>query len=395
MSDLPTTTELANVVRAAFRRSLDPDGTGAVDLAAGSRNDTLVSAIVGAAARVARGAADRFAASRFSSASGDDLATDARDLFFAEIAPATQAVGTLYLQRLGGGATSIPKGSRFAVPASGTTPAVVFLADADVPVANAVTAVAVPLRAQDAGRRASAVALSAITAVLDPLPDPSWTPYVPLPGDPVLAGGDVDTLGGGNDAETEDEFKDRLRQLSVTPAWACYAGLLRGALAVPGVRYVTLVEPLDGTVVLFAGDSGWILPTAMRDAIASAALGWRAYGLPLLVRPYTVVTVPVVATLYMARGLSSYDVEGLRAKAVAAVVAYFRSGRPRPDEFYVNAIESALMGAVAEAQDVAVTSPAADQPRPGDGTYGALATVNRYVCTAADVTVSISGPRTV
>jgi uncharacterized phage protein gp47/JayE len=396
VADLPTPAELATRGQGVYRTAIDPGGTGAVDLRPGSRNDAMLSVFTGVASRLLGYAAAQFAASRLASAVGDELDVIGVDLFGEPRKDAAAAVGTAYLQRPSGAATSILKGHRFAIPATNSRKAIIFEAAESVAVANAVLSVAVPIVAIDAGEL-GIVDLAQLTSILDPLEDTGWSLYVPTLGDPVLASGPVDVLGGGADRESDDIYRDRLRQLSTNDPRerGTLRAIVAGALRVPGVRFVTAIEPGDGTVVLYAGDApyGFGLPRALRLRIDAELLAWRAFGVPVLVRPYTVTAVTLTATIYMARALASYDLAAIRAAALTSAKAYF-DRRPRPDEYYVNAIEAALFDAHGEVQDAQLAAPLVNQQRPTDAGYGGVTALNRFVILDERVQINIAPPRT-
>lgn len=390
MPDLPTSNELAEIARSIIRTKLDPAGTGAVDLRPGSRNDAAVSLQTGQGARLSAYVADRISAGFTSQATDDDLDVRGEDLYKEPRKQPSFATGKVRLVRAGSSATTIPKGTRVAVPAAGTQAAVVFAATSDV--ASSTTTAIVPVTCVETGPRGNITGPQAVTAILDPLPDTTWAldATYTVGVDPNAA------FGGGANRENDDEYKQRLDQLAIDDprVRAVYRALLRAALRATGVRYVTLVEPLDGTVVVFAGDDAFVLTEAMRASIDSIMLDWRAYGMPVLVRPYAVQTVTVTATVHMARALANYDQAAIKSAAINAVKKYFLTARPTPDEYFKNAIEAAMLSAHDEAQDVVMTSPNADVLRPTDAGYGAITALNRYRVTDASLNISIAGPRT-
>jgi uncharacterized phage protein gp47/JayE len=390
VADLPTPAELAAAAQAAFRARLDPNGTGAVNLRPGSRHDLFVSVVTAVAARLSAYAVDRVTALRRSTATGTDLDDLARDLFSVTRKAANAATGRVRLVRAGTAATSVPKGTRFAVPAEGSTPAVVFEASEDV--ASSGTTAVVPVACAEVGTRGNIAGPSAVTAVLDPLPDSTWSL------DPTYTTG-VDSaaaFAGGAEAETDDELRDRLEQIAINDPRerATERAVLAATLAVPGVRYATVVEPFDGTLVVYAGDEAFALSDAMRQAIELELRGWRALGVPALARAYSAQTVTVTGTIYMARALSEYDAAAVKAAAVQAVKDYFATGRPQPDEYFVNAIEAACFGAHDEVQNVVLSAPLADVRRRPDADYGAVAALERYRVTDESITLSVAGPLT-
>jgi uncharacterized phage protein gp47/JayE len=396
MADLPRPDEFARIAQGVYRTALDPGGTGAVNLRSGSRNDALVSLFTALSIRLAAYAADRASGAHLSSAEDEDLDVLGRDLFQEERKEAIGAVGTVYLKRTGVSATSIPKGSRVGVPAAPGQPAVQFQATDEVTafvVDGPLVKARIAVQAVQPGIIGN-VTLAAITAILDPLPDTGWSLYVPSGGD-VIVDGAVDVIGGGAEREDNDTYRARLRQLATDASRqrGTRAAILKGALRVAGVGFATVVEPQDGTVVVYVGDAAFALPSALKSAVETELLDWRAFGVPALVRRYNAVDVTITGTLYMARAIANYDRGALKAAAIARVLEYF-DNRPNPDEYFVNRIESAILRAHDEAQDVVLTLPAASVLRPLDSGYGAITALNRYRLTSANINLTIAGPRT-
>lgn len=387
---LPTVDELADRAEQSTRLALDAPGRGDVDLHDGSRLTALVGMQVGLALRVGRYSSDRVIAARTSTAVDDDLDECGLDDFGEDGArkDATAATGTVRLLRSPGRpATTIPQGSRFAVPATGTSPAVVFNAARTVAVLLNETTVDVPVVAVEAGTAGNISDPASVTQVVDVLPDTTWACTAP-PAGTVFGGGDV----------REDDDTYRARLLSASPDEVREKGTLRavrfGALKVPGVRFVQAVEPGGGSIVLYVGDPSYALPAALREAVATELLNWRCLGVPVDLRAYTVVDVPVVATIYMARDLSFYSLDTLREAAVVNVLAYF-DNRVSADEYFTDMIRSACARVHPEVQRVVVSAPASDQQRVGAPAYAYLATINRYRCTRDNVRVTFANPSTV
>lgn len=387
---IPTITDLAERAEQELRLSLDPLGEGDVDLHDGSRATALVSMQVGLASRVTRYAADRVAATRISTAEGDDLDEAAADEFgeTGRRKEAIEATGSVRLSRGGGRpATTIPQGSRFAVPAAGTSPAVVFAARRTVAVLANETTVDVPLVAVEAGTSGNITDPATLSQILDVLPDTTWTVAAP-PGGTVF--------GGGDDRELDDDYRARLSVAGTDEARTrgTAAAILLGALSVPGVRYAQAIEPLNGTVALYVGDPAHALPSALRDAVASSLRAWRCLGVPVDIRPFTVVDVPVTAFVYMTRALTAYDIEALRVAAIAAVQTYF-DNRVNADEYFQDMIAAAIASVHPEVQHVSVTNPGTSEIRPADTAYASLLTINRYRVRPESIRVTFSNPLTV
>lgn len=386
---IPSVGELAERAEQELRVALDPGGAGDVDLHDGSRNTALVSMQVGLASRVSLYTADRVAAARATTARGDDLdeagADDLGDV--GQRKEAVTSTGVIRLLRgAGRPATSIPVGSRFAVPADGSVPAVVFVAASALAVLANETQVDVPLRADEAGTAGNISSAAAVTKILDALPDTGWSITTPPAGA---------VFGGGDDRESDDDYKARLTVAGTDDARhrGTRAAILLGALSVPGVRYAQAIEPLNGTIALYVGDPGFALPAALRARVAAELLNWRCLGVPVDLRAYTLTDISVVATVYMTRNLTDYDVEAIRREATNNVLKYM-SDRVNADEYYQDMIQGAIGRAHPEVQHVYVASPSGSVIRPADTAYATLPTITRYRLTASNIRITFANPLT-
>lgn len=386
----PTLDEIARAAEQGLREVLDPGATGAVNLRPGSRNSALVSAITHVSTRLVAHATERAAATRISTATGDDLEQIARDDYETERLPATRAVGTVYLVRSSAiAATIIPRGSRVAA-----TGGVAFEATQDVSAGIGALRVAVPVQALQDGTQGN-VSLSTITTIVDALPDRTWALYVPAALDVFYP---PDVIGGGSARETDDELRARLLDVSPddTRAPGSLAAVRHGARSVPGVRDVLVVEPGNGTLAVIAGDASYALPTALRRAVELELRRWRAHGVPALVRGFDVRLVTVNATIHLARAVSQYDVGAIAAAARARIHEYF-AAREHPDECFADAIVSALHRAHEDVQHATVSlsdslGAFTERRRPASDAAYASGSVPRYVVTDASLSITVADP---
>jgi len=391
---IPSSNDLAVMFEAALRLGIDPAGTGAVNLRAGSDNAVLVSMATQLGNRVFGYVADRVRARSFASSTGDDLDEFVEDIFADKRKDPSQSTSTVYLRRTGTAATTINKGTHFGVRAQGTQRALQFEATADTPAGNGVLTVAVPVKCLTLGTVGN-VAQTAIQDILDPLDDPTWQIYTPTLGDPVLAAtnGQVDVVAGGMDRENDDQLKARMNQRSLDTdrQRGTKAALLTGAMKVPGVLFATPVEPGDGTVIMYVGDPSYQLSAAMAAAVSAEIENWRAFGIPVFVRAYAAQLVQVNLRLFMARPALNYAKALVAAAGQKAVINYF-TNLPRPDEYYVDAIVAASFSAHAEVQHAILDTPATSVVRPPDSGYGTVLSLNRYYATTGSVNVQILDP---
>jgi hypothetical protein len=397
MAELPTPDELTRIAQAAVRTTIDPDGTGAVNLRPGSRHDILVSVTTAVGSRLAGYVSDRVSSMRLSTATGEDLDVLARDLFTESRKPANAATGKIRLIRADATeSTYIPRGTRFAVPAQGSTAAVVFESTEDMQTDAAL--VVIPVRCTETGPRGNIRTPKAVKAILDPLPDPTWQldPIYGPTGSFSFLGDPTSVFAGGTNRESDQDLRARLVRISIDDPRqrATERAVLAATLRVAGVVHATVIEPLDGTILVFAGDENFLLSEVMRLAIDAALRAWRAVGVPSIVRPYQAQVVPITGTIHMARSVSRYDAAAIKLAATNAVKHYFASGRSRPDEYFVNAIENAMFSAHDEVQNVVLSAPAIDVIRPVDTAVSATSSLPRYRVEDASIAISIAGPLT-
>lgn len=394
MANLPTPADLASAAQRVLRDKLDPDGTGKVKLATGSRLDAAVSVNVGLSKRVLASVADRDSAGSMKTSRGDDLTIRAAELYNSFAKPASAATTTVYLVRTGTAQTLVPAGTRFAVVQTALQPGVFFAPSLDIPVAAGQLSVAVPVTCTQLGQVGN-VDHDLITQVVDPMPDSTWALYEPGPSDAVLAGGSIDNVAGGDEAETEDAFRARtlLGSFDSAKSKGVYAAIVSAVLAVQGIASCVVVEPLDGTIVVFCGDVNFKISAALSIAVQNALNAARTYGTPARVRPFNVIKVPISMTIYMSRPTVNYDVSQIQASGVAQTVTYFKL-RSHTDEYFVALIEAAGAKAHPEVQDVILAAPASDQLRPADSAYASASQINRYVVDTSLISIAVAGPRT-
>jgi hypothetical protein len=387
---LPSRAEFQAVFEAELRTQLDPTGTRGVNLRAGSRNGVMVSMATLGASRVAGYVADRVAARSRRNATGTDLDDLARDIYNTERKAKKAATGRLYLTRTNTAATYLPKGSRIGIKATDTQPAVTYEMDEDVSVALSALTASVKIRCQTEGV-AGNNALSLIDQILDPLPDSSWVINT-SPTNP-------EDLGGGAEDETDDQLQRRLDELSLddTRQRGTVRAIRAAIGAVPGTMYWNVIEPFDGSVIAYVGDSAYALPVDLQNAIVTASEDWRAFGLPLLLRKYNAQKVNVNGTIYMQKPLKNYDQSALMAIFRAAVKLYFATGRENPDEYYVDGVKGGIVTAAKKlgASVQKMTFPSlTDTARPADAGYGTVSALNRYIVDDSTIALALSGPAT-
>lgn len=386
---LPTPSEFLAVGQGALRSGLNPQGTGAVNLQAGSDNDVLLSVNLAMYQRLAAHVANRVKARSRSTSTSVDLTVVGNDNYYLPRKVAAAAVGTVYLQRTATAATVIPFGTRFAVPpaAGSTQPPVVFSATQDVPVAlnggQPGSPIAVPIQCAQTGTVGN-VQLIQVTAIQDTLPDTTWA-IAPPPPNP-------DTIGGGIPDEDDDTYRNRLAQGSPddTRIRGTKRALLVGALTVAGIVYVDVVESQDGTVLVVAGDPNYQLPSALRLQLLSTLDLWRCFGVPPRVIGYTTSALSIVGNVFMQRPLANYNAAILYQGFNAALQQYMKS-RTHADEYFVDALGAAIESVLpTEIQTVSLSSPGSSVKRLADSAYASATSFSRYYLPSDNSTISLT-----
>lgn len=272
MKPIPTSAELLErfkvVVEAAARPSLASGQR--MSWKAFSRWNLIRVACVRLAERVLYIVDDRFRAGFLDTAEREDL-----DRWQASEAPgfprkpASRATARIPLTR----ATSvtsgtIPAGTRVSTVGTASTPAVTFATVADVPVSVGQTIAQVDIACESTGAVGN-VDGGTITRVLSPLFDTFTVSY-----DYPTAGGDA--------AETDAAFRDRLRQRDARYRRGTTQAVILGALSVPGVSRVSVYDSVTsalvtaGHLVVVVGDAAGLGSQPMADAVSVALREWAA-----------------------------------------------------------------------------------------------------------------------
>ena len=290
MQILPTAEELLE----KYRRAADaqvvgrtrPDGT---PLRLRWHPTSLFNVVRVAAVRLAVRALavvdDRFRATFLDTAEGSDL-----DAWAASEAPGFPrkpkgtALARLTLTRGGGGlAETIAAGARFSTTASPTAPAVTFASTEAVTANAGATTATVDVECETPGPTGN-VAAGTITRILSTLTS-TWT---------CTNSGES---AGGDPAETDEAYRDRLRQRDARYRRGTTPAVRLGALSVPGVSRVEVREPqwhtdvADGHIQVIVGDARGIGTQPLADLVDAALEEWGAGGISRTVYPSGTLSV--------------------------------------------------------------------------------------------------------
>jgi len=120
--------------------------------------------------------------------------------------------------------------------------------------------------------------------------------------DPSLQVNNDDPTAGGEDAETDDIFRERIRDFFNTARRGTLAAIEFGAKTVPGVVSAQAVESLTGAgqparvVTLFIADSSGVASAALGNVVVAALSDFRAAGIAVIVS----TSVPQIVTVKLA-----------------------------------------------------------------------------------------------
>ena len=278
-----------------------------VDFNEGSVLDALAGAGAVLADEAIKGGVELFAAQFFDTAAGADLDALAQDRFGIARTPATAAIGQAEWTRDAAGAYVILAGTRFRATVG--TETITVQSTAAVSVLATDTTVLIPVQATTTGRASNAAA-GTLTEVVDVvLADPGATVTNPEP------------LAGGTDAETDEAFRARIRQIYSTLRRGTVAALRTGALSVPGVAIVTVDESeveTGGPVAVYIGDPDARSNTLLAAAVATELENWRAAGILVEVFGATREEKALALQVAIERGSDQVAVgEAVRAALVA------------------------------------------------------------------------------
>lgn len=259
--------------------------------------------------------AQRINALLLDGALGDDLDRYALDRYQLSRKAASTALGTVTFYRASGalfGAGTVPVDTRLGtltgVEYITTSPATfdvtTLTADADV-------------RAVTAGKD-SQVGANAIRRINSP------TPLF----DTTLQVNNFAPAAGGEDAEDDDTFRERVRDFFNTARRGTLAAIEFGAKTVPGVVSARAVESLNNDaqpariVSLYVADSSGIASTALTAAVRTALNEYRAGGITVVVNASVPQIVSVGLKLTFRAGV---DTVTLTSLVRAAVVEFANS----------------------------------------------------------------------
>ena len=286
MADVPTQRDLFLAGRAEAILSPTRFDRAIIDTE-GSDVNTIINVSAAMGQEVVRYLQVTLNEGNLSTATGEALDRWIYDRYQFTRKEATNSVATVSLTRSNTTpGFTIPAGSQF-----GTETGVVFATQNDISFGEGVIG---PLSALVIAQRTGPegdVEAGTITQVVTTLPDDTVEVTNP------------ENATGGNNRETDDEFRDRAREFFVTARRGTRAAIEFGALQVARVAQATATENFEETtglpgyrVTLNISDSNGQANTALASEVEQGQDEYRALGVPVLVVPAVPQFVDIVAS---------------------------------------------------------------------------------------------------
>ena len=311
MPDLPTRLDLFSIGREYIRQralKIDPEQVNIV----GSDANLFVGSTSYIGREVVNQIVSEVAALLLDTAEGQYLDRYAWDRYQLIRKAASAAYGevTFYRDSTAGGAGSVPIGTILATKTGieyrTTTTATFGLTTGE---ANAYVQSVQAGKSQQAGA-------NAIRLIKDPK-----TLF-----DTTLKVNNADATAHANDAETDNVFKERVRDFWNAARRGTLGAIEYGARQVPGIESANAVEALTPepnparVVNLYIADSSGIASLAIVPTVQAELMEWRAGGITVIIYTCAVQTVPVVLKLTFAAGIETAPVvERIRATTVETI----------------------------------------------------------------------------
>jgi phage-related baseplate assembly protein len=278
-----------------------------LQVAEGDATDALLSGAAAMAEAVLDEAGRAFTATYLDGARGDLLTQLGDDRYGLPRNGPTQATGQVTFTRVTPGpAGIILSGTEVATARDSQGREVRFTVQADVTFAlSEVGTKTVNAIAQLAGR-AGNVAANTVTRVVSTIFDSSITVANLLP------------FVGGGEEESDDDYRERLRNFPKTLRRGTFAALEYGALQVPAVKRSKAIEEVDpidpsvltGIVFLYVSDADGNSSSGMVDDVKEELENWRAAGTVVNVVGATLIyqSVELTVTLFAGAVVSTSQI---------------------------------------------------------------------------------------
>ena len=260
--------------------------------------------------------AGRFQATYLDGASGDDLTTLADDHWNVQRFPAVAAGGNVVFSRPSGAAPAgtIAAGTLVATDFDALGNSIQYTTDVDLhfslgelgPKTVHVTATATGLSTN--------ADINSVDRIITALFDTSFVVNNP-----------VEKMAGGDDAETDDALRERVRGLPATLRRGTLPAIEYGATSVAGVKRATAIEETDvvtgyqtGIVDVYVSDASGNSNPSMVSSVVTELRNWRPAGSVVNVTGGLLQTQNVVLSVVARLGT---DTQALVANITAAVTA--------------------------------------------------------------------------
>lgn len=280
-------------------------------------------------------AKDQFRKVRVGGAEGDELDDLALDSWRLTRIPASAAVGQLLLARatVAAGDETIASGAEFETgpDAQGTTKRV----RATATYIMTSTSLTISVEATETGPGGNSEPGTFDTAASSPAR--KVVAFV----DASITFSQPEAISGGAAEESDDDFRDRIRDYIRNRQRATVAAVLLGARFVGGVATVSIVEGV-GYYTLYIGDAEGTSSQPLRDAVLTEQENWRAAGVAVTVTGVTRVHINASSTVNVSFVFSdsATNLDSL-ASAAFALMTQYTNELPAGSTWYRNMCEGA------------------------------------------------------
>lgn len=303
MAVLPTFQEVYDAGRVEFQRRR-PSMT---DFTEGSQNDAFVGSGATMADEVLALIVQAIREQFFATAEGDALDRLAIDRLNLPRLPDNASIGELQWTRDAAGAYTVPEGTVFGIESNGV--ALTFVSTTAVTFLASDTTLDIPVQCSTVGLDGNVPAGSS-----------GWSLVSSFPSDPDATFANAQAMSGGRLAETDEEFRNRIKSYLPSIARGTVGALQFAALSVNGISIATVVEDFDNDIVyVYVGDPDATASDPLVDLVTVTLDEWRAAGIRVEVLAAAAETVTITIALVVPVGT---DQATTTADVRAAIEAY-------------------------------------------------------------------------
>lgn len=336
--------EKFNDLVSAGKEELAAQSTDLTDTSDGSVIDVLLHAGAAIGFEVYNLSLSTFRKVFFATAEGSDLDNLAYDRFRLTRQSAVRSVGQITLSRLNtsAGNVSIPAYSVFTTDADNEGNVYRFRTTA--PSLMTGLSLTATVEAVEAGSSGN-ISVGEIVNVETALTDSSITVT------------NSAAMSGGTDAETDDDFRQRIVDYFINLRRGTVAALEYGARSIAGINFATVSEDniASGIVDVYVGDVNNTANNTLLVAVANELENWRAAGIAVSVHAVSTTATSVDLTMTYESGA---DQTSIQEDIISAITTYANT-LEIGETLYLSQLYK-IVAATDGVVDVEITSPASN-----------------------------------